>query len=177
MFPRKLKLVPSENCCKQRSIALIKSHGEMDGTQFRLFQKDNLIILTRLGNLINLDSIIYSNIKAFYNCGHHIFNNNDKSLQKTVEGIYLETYLRTLDPSIQIKNHIDNSMVNNMMLDFVSYPCSIDCIVRNREVDRRLEISNCLIKNNKKLGRIGLNKLVDIEYDTHNFIVIICKDH
>ena len=59
------------------------------------------------------------------------------------------------------------------MLDFIPYQCSIDCM----EVDRDLEILNCSIKNDINLARIGLNKLVDIEYNIHDFIVIVCRDN
>ena len=71
-----------------------------------------------------------------------------------------------------------------MLLDFESTPCnvsscSIDCIARNTEKSFSKEILNCLIRHEgtkDNISRINLNEIIEIEYNTHDFIVIACRN-
>lgn len=106
---------------KKKAKYILRAHGVMlQGYTFRVPKNINFITITELGQECSIDELLDKEIIEFYKSGNTIFKNNDLSETISEQGELLQAKLRQLDRHIQFKNHLGNSIANEMLLDFVT---------------------------------------------------------
>jgi hypothetical protein len=106
---------------KKKAKYILRAHGSMlDGFTFRIPTNINFITITELGEKCSIDGLIDKEIIEFYNKGNTIFENNDLSNKISEQGILLQDRLRIRDRHIEFKNHLGDSIANDMYLDFTT---------------------------------------------------------
>ena len=174
-------------CCPGNRFALIRCHGVMLGSEFKLTPSSqgiprNIITFTELGQTLSFDYKIDAEVSYFYSQGKYLFCKKDKSYRKTEDGHRFEKYLQMRIPYITINNHVyrekQKNRMNNMMLDFVQAPCnkhscSIDCdrILYAPYTSKKQCIPDLPEKS------IKLSQLVRLEKDVDSFIIIACRSY
>lgn len=99
---------------------LLLSHGRlMTGFSFRVPKNINFITLTRF-SICTLHPKFDNEINDFYKAGHTIFENNDLSKKLTESGKLLQEKLKVKEPNIHFKNHLGETIANEMLLAFTS---------------------------------------------------------
>ena len=181
---QKETLFPLTPCCASHNTIIIKSHGSLTNNPekhpmtFTLPEGANLITLTQINNNCPLNVYFDKEIKSFYEAGYTIFENNDKSTNKTEQGKSLEATLKVRYPHIIIRNHVGPIEVNNHILSFVGNcnvnKCSIDCIGKDIP-----SVTNCLYKNtkNENIKTVTLEKII-YDYEgwlNKSYILIACR--
>jgi len=106
---------------KKNAKYILRAHGTiLEGFTFRVPTNINYITITELGEKCSIDELLDKEIIEFYKRGFTIFKNNDLDETISDEGKYLQTQLKKLDRHIEFKNHLGDSIANEMFLDFVT---------------------------------------------------------
>jgi len=177
--------------------AIIKSHGHLIGKTFKIPSGINIITLSSIGNGVPLDEKLDKEILHFYMEGNHIFDKDDTSIDKSENGALLERKLNTYyGHRILFKNHIGESYVNDMLLNFEDgMPrASMNCITYDPKPDTWGEFHPSITsqsfdlphKPTSTINNIHLSLLIKLtlginEFDYFNndynitFIVIACR--
>lgn len=159
------------------------------------FQKNiNFITITKVSSNCRVNYSFDKEIQDFYKTGKTLFKNNDLSNELTDDGELLMVKLNSLFQGEEIyyfKNHLENSIANEMFLDF-SRTGTTEGSVRSIGMVDLLEKKNFSIKNvinlsnNKKytIKQILLSTLLSMYSDNINinnkskkktFIVCACR--
>jgi hypothetical protein len=106
---------------KKKAKYILRAHGViLQGYTFRVPKNINFITITELGEKCSINALLDKEIIEFYKRKNTIFENNDLSETISEQGEFLQAKLRQLDIHIKFKNHLGNSIANEMLLDFVA---------------------------------------------------------
>ena len=106
---------------KKKAKYILRAHGVMlQGLTFEVPTNINFITITKLGEGCSVDELLDREIIEFYKAGHTIFENNDLSETISSQGEFLQSQLRRMYENIEFKNHLGDSVANEMFLDFVT---------------------------------------------------------
>lgn len=172
---------------------LLLAHGRTEEPYNFIVPKNiNFITITKVSSNCKLNYSFDKEIKDFYKAGNTIFQNNDLNENLTENGEKLMAKLNSLFPGKEIyyfKNHLEDSIANEMFLDF-SRTGTTEGSARSIGMVDLLENKNFNIKNvinlsnNKKytVKQILLSTLLSMYSDNINnkskkktFIVCACR--
>lgn len=106
---------------KKKAKYILRAHGVMlQGFTFTVPTNINFITITKLGEGCSIDELLDKEIIEFYKAGYTIFENNDLSEKISSQGEILQNRLKGMFEHIEFKNHLGDSVANEMVLDFVT---------------------------------------------------------
>ena len=164
---------------------LLLGHGSMqEGYSFKVPKTVNFITLTKVNMSCVFNKTFDDEIKLFYKKGFTIFDNNDLSETLSQQGQLLEHTLKKMEPKIEFKNHLGNSIANEMFLDFnTSGTRGIGIVDLKNKSNKIKNIINLSNNRKFKFKQILLSTLLSM-YDDHTtnnskhktFILCACRN-
>ena len=152
---------------------IIKGHGMIVNTWFRLQENTNIISTGILDNSIGFNSEYENKVSEYYKNNNTFFENNDKSYTFTNTGLILKNNMETNFSYYKIKNHLSFNHSNTYCNDYLIHIYGRNCTKSTCNIE--------IIKNNNNMilaefynCEILLSDLIKI-LGQGSYILFLCK--